>query len=450
VTNAHFALLLFALELFIVIRHLLLLSFECSYILTYHDTVEPLLDNSTEVLPEPEEAAKKHSLLLKQRIQAACSRNAGCIRFSEFMNIALYEPGLGYYSGGLQKFGQKGDFITAPEVSALFGQCLANQLSEVIQHFQEGSDEKGLDEKVYVLEFGAGSGVLAADILQQLEKLGSLPEQYLILELSAELKQRQKETLKKNVPHLIKCVQWIDRLPDDVINAVVIANEVLDAMPVECFRVNRSESNKKVESLMVAMEDDDLVSRYLPADSRTEDVIASMQQRSEFEFSDNYKSEYNPAIHGWLSALEHKIKNLVILLIDYGYNEKEYYHPERATGTLMCYYQHRAHSDYFWWPGLQDITAFVNFTDVAYSAVDLGLDVSGYTTQAAFLLSCGLSELHESQVTDDVQQQIKLSQQIKTLTLPSEMGERFKVMALTKNYEKSLMGFAMLDLRNRL
>jgi SAM-dependent MidA family methyltransferase len=164
----------------------------------------------------------------------------------------------------------------------------------------------------------------------------------------------------------------------------------------------------------------------------------------------DYRSEYNPAIAGWLSSLQDTLQQSVILLIDYGYNEQEYYHVDRSEGTLMCYYQHKAHADYLWWPGLQDITAFVNFTDVAYGAVDCGMEVSGYTTQAAFLLANGLSELHAEQVTDDVQQQVKLSQQIKTLTLPSEMGDRFKVMALTKNYEEPLKGFSMLDLRNRL
>ena len=400
-----------------------------------------MLASSTETLPEPDEAAKQHSLLLAQHIKAACNRADGWIRFPEFMNMALYQPGLGYYSSSLQKFGQKGDFITAPEVSALFGQCLAKQIAEILLNFQKSSDEKAV-----VLEFGAGSGVLAVAILQELERLGSLPEQYLIIELSAELQRRQKQVLREKVPHLFARVQWLEQLPEDVSNAVVIANEVLDAMPVECFRVK----NKGIESLMVGVENDELMVRYTIADSKTVEKITSIKQRSEIEFSDDYCSEYNPAIKGWLSALECKIDKLVVLLIDYGYNEKEYYHADRVNGTLMCYYQHRAHDNFFWWPGLQDITAFVNFTDVAYSAVDLELDVSGYTTQAAFLLANGLSELHAEQVTDDVQQQIKLSQQIKTLTLPSEMGDRFKVMALVKNYEEPLQGFSMLDLRNRL
>ena len=404
-----------------------------------------MLDNSTKTLAEPGEEAKKRSLLLKQCVNSACDNANGWIYFSDFMNIALYEPGLGYYSGGLQKFGQKGDFITAPEVSPLFGQCLANQISEVLKNFQKTSDEK-----VFVVEFGAGSGILAVDILLELEKLGSLPEKYLILELSAELKQRQRETISKKSPHLFQYVQWLDQLPEDVTNTIVIANEVLDAMPVECFKVTDAGSGNKVESLMIGVEDDKLVSCYKPADDYLVEKTITIQQRSDVLFSDGYCSEYNPAINGWLSALESKSKNLVILLIDYGYNEKEYYHPDRTNGTLMCYYQHRAHDDFFWWPGLQDITAFVNFTDVAYCAVDLGMEVSGYTTQSAFLLANGLSELHASQLTDNVQQQIKLSQQIKTLTLPSEMGDRFKVMALTKNYDEPLKGFSMLDLRNRL
>ncbi len=375
-----------------------------------------------------------------QCIRRACEQNAGRIRFSEYMNIVLYEPALGYYSGGLQKFGAAGDFITAPEVSALFSQCLARQISEVFQGFEKQNDDKN-----YCIEFGAGSGVLAADILLQLEKLDSLPEKYLILELSAELQHRQREIIQQKSPHLYERVQWLDQLPEHISKAVVIANEVLDAMPVECFRSN----TETTEILMLAMEGEKLVPRYI-MDSRADDSIKAIQQRSEIELVAGYRSEFNPMIRGWLSALENKIQSAVILLIDYGYNEKEYYHPDRSEGTLMCYYRHKAHSDFLWWPGLQDITAFVNFTDVAYAAFDLGLDVSGYTTQAAFLLANGLSDLHASQVTDDVQQQIVLSQQIKTLTLPSEMGDRFKVMALTKNYEHPLQGFSMLDLRNRL
>jgi len=378
-----------------------------------------------------------------QRIAEACEHAGGWIRFSEYMNIVLYEPALGYYSGGLQKFGEKGDFITAPEVSPLFGQCLANQMAEVMANFKtDGKNE------VSIVEFGAGSGVLAVDVLLRLETLNSLPEHYCIIELSAELQQRQKNALETKAKHLLNRVKWLDQLPEDLSHVIVVANEVLDAMPVECFKIDSDATRS--QSLVVGFENNELVSKYLPAEDAIVEKLSEMQQRSEFHFPEHYKSEYNPAVGGWLAAIESKVENLVVLLIDYGYNEKEYYHQDRVEGTLMCYYQHRAHDNIFWWPGLQDITAFVNFTEVAYSAVSLGMEISGYTTQAAFLLANGLSDLHSEQVTDDVQQQIKLSQQIKTLTLPSEMGDRFKVIALVKNYEEPLAGFSMLDLRNRL
>jgi SAM-dependent MidA family methyltransferase len=417
----------------------------CAYTLIYYDAVEPLKKSDIQTLAQPGDEAKQRSQQLIRYIREACEREGGAIRFSEFMAIALYQPGLGYYSGGLQKFGARGDFITAPEVSALFGQCLANQLDEVFQNFKRSSDKA-----VNVIEFGAGSGVLALDILLQLEKLDSLPEQYFILELSAELQHRQKQTIKQKAPHLYAHVHWLQQVPADLSNVVVIANEVLDAMPVECFRVSDIQRTREIEALAVTVDGDKLLAEYHRADDAVIEKIRSIEQRSEIRFADGYCSEFNPAIEGWLSELEDKIERAVILLIDYGYNEAEYYHPDRSAGTLMCYYQHKAHGDYLWWPGLQDITAFVNFTDVAYSAHDHNLEVAGYTTQAAFLLANGLPELHAAQVTDEVKQQVKMSQQIKTLTLPSEMGDRFKVMALTKNYDEPLQGFSMLDLRNRL
>ena len=248
------------------------------------------------------------------------------------------------------------------------------------------------------------------------------------------------------MPELSDRVVWLSEVPDDMGSVVVIANEVLDAMPVELFEIGADH----VSTLMVGVESGGLVSRYTEADERVAETIEQIRLRSDIEFRPGYRSEYNPAIRGWLSSLAAKAERLVVMLIDYGYNETEYYHADRTAGTMMCYYRHRAHDDAFWWPGLQDITAFVNFTDVAYAADSLSMGVAGYTTQAAFLLANGLSELHAEQVSDDVRQQVVLSQQIKTLTLPTEMGERFKVMALTKNYDEPLKGFSMLDLRNRL
>jgi SAM-dependent MidA family methyltransferase len=352
------------------------------------------------------------------------------------MQMALYQPGLGYYSGGLQKFGAAGDFITAPEVSPLFSHCVARQAAQVINEM----------ETAEMLEFGAGSGVMAAELLLELERLQALPAHYFIVELSAELRERQKQTIMERAPHLAARVLWLDALPDRPVQGVVVANEVLDAMPVECFRI----ADGAVEQLRVFAQHGDLKADYAQADAAMVEQVRTIEQRRGKAFDSGYCSEFNPAITAWLASLDAAVDEGLVLLIDYGYPVHEYYLDERDSGTLVCHYQHRAHADPLWYPGLQDITAFVDFSAVAHAAVDAGFEVSGYTSQAMFLLGCGLGELHQAVVTDDPEQQLLLAQQIKTLTLPSEMGERFKAMALSKKLDLPLMGFAMQDYRNRL
>jgi len=351
------------------------------------------------------------------------------------MRLALYAPELGYYSGGLQKFGETGDFITAPEVSPLFSRCLARQAADVLVTLSQPD----------VLEFGAGSGVMAADMLLELERLDALPVSYLILELAAELRQRQRETIERIAPNLLSRVRWLDSLPHSF-SGVVVANEVLDAMPVECFRINEG----RVESLMIGTEADRLRAQYAPAPQAVEQAVRQIEQRRGQALPHGYCSEYNPQLQAWLQSIAAAMQSGVVLLIDYGYPVSEYYHDQRENGTLMCHYRHRAHPDPLWYPGLQDITAFVDFSAVAHAAVEVGFDVSGYTTQAMFLLASGLPELHEAALTDDAKRQLQLAQQIKTLTLPSEMGERFKVMALDKNHDVALRGFSMQDYQARL
>ena len=387
-------------------------------------------------LPEPDETEKQRSTELTAGIAEACKQHGGSIMFSTYMRMALYEPVLGYYSGGLQKFGAAGDFVTAPEVSPLFSQCLARQLAQI-------ADELGHAD---ILEFGAGSGVMAADILLELERLQALPGHYYIVELAAELRHRQAQTLSEKAPHLLERVHWLDALPRQPIQGVVIANEVLDAMPVECFRINQG----VVEQLCISARDDRLQAEYVTADERVAEQVRLIEQRRESPFETGYCSEFNPAVKAWLASLYAAISQGVVLLIDYGYTLREYYMDERRSGTLICHYHHRAHADPLWYPGLQDITAFVDFTTVAHAADEAGFGVCGYTTQALFLLGCGLSELHQSMVNDDPRQQILLAQQIKTLTLPSEMGERFKVMALNKGVDLAMIGFSMQDYRHRL
>jgi SAM-dependent MidA family methyltransferase len=391
---------------------------------------------SVDALPPPDEAAKRRSGELSNCILQACSNRRGSIAFSDYMQMALYQPGLGYYSGGLQKFGEAGDFITAPEVSPLFSRCIARQLAQVFT-------DVGL---VDVLEFGAGSGVMVADILLELERLQALPGRYFIVELSAELRDRQQKTVMMRATHLRGKVEWLDALPQQPIDAVIIANEVLDAMPVECFRIN----DNAVEQLRVTARNGQLLATYAEADDAFAAQVRTIEQRRGKVFENGFCSEFNPAIQAWLTSLHDVLDKGLVLIIDYGYPVKEYYLEERNSGTLICHYQHRAHADPLWYPGLQDITAFVDFSAVAHAAVAAGFDVSGYTSQAMFLLGCGLGDLHQSLLTDDPAQQLLLAQQIKSLTLPSEMGERFKAMALSKDIELPLIGFAMQDHCNRL
>jgi predicted outer membrane repeat protein len=387
-------------------------------------------------LPQPDETEKQRSLALCAFIANSCKQQGGAISFGEFMQAALYQPGLGYYSGGRQKFGEHGDFITAPEVSPLFSRCIARQLAQVLAQM----------EHAVVIEFGAGSGVMAAEILLELERVNCLPDSYRIIELSAELRARQKLMIDERALHLAHKLEWLDSLPESPVQGVVIANEVLDAMPVECFRI----AGDSVEQLNVKTDGDQLCACYDAASDELVKQVRTIEERRGASLPDGYCSEVNPSIAGWLQSIGRFLDKGMVLLVDYGYPVSEYYLDERNHGTLICHYRHHAHSDAVWYPGLQDITAFVDFTAVAYAAVDAGFDVSGYTSQAMFLMGCGLGELHAAEVNDDVTQQLLLSQQIKTLTLPSEMGERFKAMALTKEFDEPLIGFMQQDYRNRL
>ncbi len=385
-------------------------------------------------LPQPDKVARQHSQKLQDKIiQTAMASRNGAIDFAHFMNMALYEPGLGYYSAGTHKFGEQGDFITAPEISPLFAQTLANPVANVLQQMDQGN----------IIEFGAGSGILAVNILRALEALNQLPEQYFIVELSASLQQRQQQLIQQQIPHLQHKVCWLNQLPAEKINAAVIANEVLDAMPVQRFVIN----NNQIQQLFINSK---LELQALPASDDLIHAVQHIENELHYQFPDGYSSEINFFIQPWLQSIGDSLNQAAIFLIDYGYHRAEYYSPERHMGTLMCYFQHRSHDNPLWYPGLQDITAFIDFTAVAEAAVQTGFDVDGYTSQANFLLASGLGEIVERQFSDNIQTQLALSQQVKSLTLPSEMGERFKVMALAKNLPQKIPGFELRDFRDRL
>jgi SAM-dependent MidA family methyltransferase len=378
-------------------------------------------------LPRPSSEALAHSKRLIHFILTQIQENGGMISFEDYMHHALYAPGLGYYHAGTQKFGAEGDFITAPELSPLFSYCIARQYQDICEQLSCDT----------ILEIGAGSGQMASDILNALSKTQCLPKYYYILELSPDLKNRQQQTLKTQCPQHVDRVQWLDSLPKIPFAGLIIANEVLDAMPVSMFKIQFGVLHEK---MVILAKHSAFDVHYTPASQTLSSAIEMLYADGIPIFPEGYTSEINLHIRPWIKSLSECFTKGVVLLIDYGFSRQEYYHPDRTMGTLMCHYQHRAHTDPFFYPGLQDITAHVDFTAVAEAASEAELEVLGYTNQAAFLLSCGLLE-HVQNPSP------KQNQAIHTLTSPAEMGELFKVIALGKNIDASLLGF---EISNRL
>jgi SAM-dependent MidA family methyltransferase len=389
-------------------------------------------------LPPPDEIAQQHSDQLQAVIRAEIETCGGAISFARFMEIALYQPGLGYYSAGARKFGEAGDFVTAPELSPLFSRCLARQCRQVLAEIGFGD----------ILEFGAGTGVMAAELLLELERLDALPGQYFILELSPDLKQRQRDTLNERASHLLERVCWLDVLPASGFQGVILANEVVDAMPVHLVRF----LEEGMAERCVGWDGHSFVWQERPPQSaELQEYIDSLVAELGAEvFCPGYVTEINLAQQGWINSLAALLERGAALIIDYGFPRHEYYHPDRTTGTLMCHYRHRAHGDPLILAGLQDITAHVDFTALADSAQQAGLEVLGYTSQAQFLLATGLTEMLAEADPSHTRRYLQLTQQVKKLTLPSEMGELFKILALGREIPYNLTGFSLQDRRHKL
>lgn len=387
-------------------------------------------------LPEPDAAARAHSARVAELIHGEIAAAGGMIPFARYMELALYAPGLGYYSAGSTKLGAEGDFITAPELSPLFAQCLARQVFEVLADLGEGG----------ILEVGAGSGIMACELLAELERLEALPDQYAILELSADLRERQQALFEARIPHLLPRIVWLDRLPAPGFTGVVLANELLDAMPVHRVMAGRD------TEIHVRSNGEGFTWAEGPlSDARLQERMETLVDELGVDtFRPGYQVEINLAMGAWLAAFAASLARGVILAIDYGYPRREYYLPERTTGTLMCHYRHRAHDDPLILPGLQDITAHVDFTALAEAALTQGLTVAGYTSQACFLLASGLQEIGATLADAPADVRMRLAQQIQHLTLPGEMGEKFKFMALTRGVDIPLRGFSLRDDRGRL
>ena len=401
------------------------------------------IDREISDLPQPDGPARAQSERLIQLIRERLDAVGGQMTFADYMSLALYAPGLGYYSAGNQKFGRGGDFVTAPEISPLFSRCVARQCRQVLAAITAPDSIEPV-----ILEVGGGSGVMAADILAELERLDSLPSVYQILELSAELQQRQLQTIEAKVPHLRDRVQWLSGLPSQPFYGIVLANELLDAMPVHRFHLS---TGAQAQEVYVAWNQDRFAwALGKPSSAMLEARIAEIADSLAEHKPLNFLSEINLAAQAWIKTIADLLSAGMVLIIDYGFPRQEYYHPQRNGGTLMCHYRHRSHDDPFVYPGLQDITAHVDFTAMAEAAAECGLHVAGYNTQGFFLLAAGVNDMLAEVDAGNAAEFLPLSQQVKTLTLPSEMGELFKVLALTRNIEVPLQGFALQDLRNRL
>jgi SAM-dependent MidA family methyltransferase len=385
-----------------------------------------MLPPSLSHLDAPSAAAQAVSEALGAEIRSAIESAGGWLSFARFMELALYAPGLGYYSAGSTKFGASGDFITAPELSPLFARCLARQVGQLIA-----------DGVPDVVELGAGSGALAAGILPALAALDRLPERYLILEVSADLRERQRERLAMCAPELLERVRWLDVLPAGL-EGIVIANEVLDAIPTHVVRTRAGE----IDELGVSLRQDgrSFQRSFRPASGELLRVARALGLPE-----DDYETEINLAAPALVKTLGRMLRRGVLLLVDYGFPAREYYHPQRARGTLMCHYRHHGHSDPFALIGLQDITAHVDFTAIAAAAVDAGLRVLGYATQAHFLVNLGITDLLSETPSHDARAYGPIAAAAQRLLSPSDMGELFKVLALGRGVSQPLVGFASGD-----
>ena len=385
-------------------------------------------------MPEPSAEALEHSRRLEAFIAEAIRGAGGAIRFAEYMRLALYAPGLGYYSAGARKFGPAGDFTTAPEVSSLFSACIARSCGEVLDSIDGGE----------IVEIGAGSGQMTLDVLLTLESAGRLPERYRILEVSADLRDRQRRLLSAGMPGFVDRIRWIDDMPSAV-NGTIVANEVLDALPFERFRAGSPDP----EYLGVGRGEHGFRVVPMPADEALKAQVRRIDRSLGTPIAPGYVSEWRPGLKPFVSSLARSLRKGALLLIDYGLPRRELYHPDRSQGTMMCHYRHRAHGDPFLNPGLQDITAWVDFTAVAEAATDVGLVLDGFTTQAHYLIGSGIVDT-AALGAGSARRQLETASALRTLTLPGEMGERFKVIGFSRHWSGVLPGLTGKDLSGSL
>jgi SAM-dependent MidA family methyltransferase len=399
------------------------------------------MNHDDTAMPPPRELAltpaqEAHARRVQSHIGAQISLAGGWLSFEHFMDLALFAPALGYYSAGAHKIGPGGDFTTAPEVSPLFGGCIARHCAQVLDAVRGGS----------ILEIGAGTGRLAVDVMRRMETLGVLPDDYLILEVSADLRERQQRLIANELPHLHHRVRWLDAPPAGGLRGAIIANEVLDALPVARF----SWWPDRTEELGVAVEGGQLLWKSRPADARLHSAVREIAAAMPERWPDGYRSELCPRQHDWTASVTRCLDAGVVLWIDYGLPRAQYYLAERHEGTLLGHFRQRASDDVLAIPGLQDITAWVDFTALAQSGDAAGFDVVGFTTQALFLSALGIEQEMQLLSAADDAAFARLAGQARKLLMPGEMGERFKAMAWARNVDVDLHGFSIRNLLHSL
>ena len=438
------------------------------------------------ILPPLSADEQQHSAAVAARLREAIGAAGGWLSFEQFMELALYAPGLGYYSAGSAKIGSGGDFVTAPEISDLFSRCVASQCAQVLSATGGG-----------ILELGAGTGRMAGVVLESLAAAGVLPDRYYILEVSADLAERQRERLSSLPPSLRGRVVWLERLPERPFRGVILANEVLDALPCQRFVVEADDAFENgglvvheprehesaargsavdelaahevtahepaargsavhesaacrsvVHELGVSLKGDSFIERAAIPDAALAGALESLLRELPQPLPSGYTSEVCLKLEPWITSVGECLERGLILLFDYGLPRSHYYHPQRVNGTLRCHFKQLAHDNPYINVGVQDITAWVDFTRVAEAGVAAGLDVTGFCTQAAFLLATGIESLVAGAV--GVVEAARLAGEARRLLMPGEMGEAFKAIALTRDYAAALSGFALQDLRHSL
>ena len=377
---------------------------------------------------QPDAFASRHSAAVARHLRGQIEDAGGVLPFDQYMDMALYAPGLGYYATGTRKFGQGGDFVTAPEIGPLFGRSLAREVGLVLETIDDAC----------LLEFGAGSGALAQSLIEALSADGRLPSRYCILEISPDLRERQRQRLEPLAEHHGLKIEWLEQLPDEPLQGVILANEVVDAFAVTRFCVIQGRPWRAG----ISIDGDGFAWEWID-DLDPDSGAAKIVQQ--YELVEGYISEVCPRAQAWIHALGVSLQRGLALVIDYGFPAREYYLPERSQGTLRCHYQHRAHNDPLILPGIQDVTCHVNFSALAEAGRTAGFDVLGYTSQESYLLALGLLDLATPQPEDDENVMLSRAAEVKQLILPSQMGEAFKVMALGKNIEQALAGFKLRD-----